>query len=358
VTAPVHTFAGAHPRPPRPPLHGGVATLISYAIAVASRPQRVIEDLERIREFSDFIMLDCGAFTIRRRGLEVDVDRYAAFAREVSRRGLVDVVVNLDVGSTIDMVRNQRTLESAVRGNAYVMWVYQPFHGERHLRRMLLRYPYVGLGTAGMDSGAHAVVRNDEVARYYVEVFRTLREHDAAAHGFAMTKPTFLLRPDLPWSTVDSSSWTSAARWGFGVLPDERDGTILQVPHPYCHVARSTNLGNRIPTTDFDRTSELLHRYNLSVREWSAMSTTETLVVSALGHYAVEDEVNARRDPAEFAATAARLRTVGLPQLADRRGCFRMVLVVGREENSTTARTAQVLRQRAFDACNTAGGPP
>ena len=77
-------------------------------------------------------------------------------------------------------------------------------------------YPYVGLGTAGMDSGAHAVVRNDEVARYYVEVFRTLREHDAAAHGFAMTKPTFLLRPDLPWSTVDSSSWTLAF-WGSGI---------------------------------------------------------------------------------------------------------------------------------------------
>ena len=68
------------------PTYNGCSTLFSYAYLAEMSPKKAIDYLERNREYSNFVILDSGVFTMRRLGLELDVERYGAFAREVAKR--------------------------------------------------------------------------------------------------------------------------------------------------------------------------------------------------------------------------------------------------------------------------------
>jgi hypothetical protein len=303
-----------------------VCSLVSYAMKAIDKPAAGFETLEAVREKSDLVILDSGAFSVRRRGKTVNLDRYGAFAAEAARKGLVEVVVNLDVGDTAEMRRNFASLRRRVSEWAYPLWVHQPFMGWDALVGAAKRYPYVGLGTAGMDTGSHAVMRGDAELKYYRAVHRILEDHGSAAHGFAMTAIDFLYDEQLNWLTCDSSTWVGTDRFGFGVVNDLVRRRSLQTPHPYVAIPRKTMRLNNIPTIRFDEIHRALRQYGLTVAEWSKLSKQEACTLVGCGYMAIGDDL-ARIRPARDEGARARLRDAGLPQLA-RSNATAVVLVV------------------------------
>jgi hypothetical protein len=283
--------------------------------------------LEKCRDAAELVILDSGAFTVRRRGAEVNLDRYGAFAAEAARRGLVDVVVNLDVGNHADMQNHFYSLKRRVRDHAYVLWVHQPFMGWDSLRTAASRYPYIGLGTYGMETGMFAVARTDTQLRFYKAADRILREHGAAAHAFATTAASFLYDPEIEWLTVDSSSWVGSDRFGFAFILDHQKRATLNVPHPYLARTRKTDLNNSIPTTRFDLVHRVLKRYGLSVDQWSKLGKREACIASGAGYVAMSDDL-ARIRGARSDEARKRLVDAGLPQLAKTNGTTVSLVII------------------------------
>ena len=334
------------------PIHPGepCGALFSYAMTLddAARGFKV---LESIREHSDLTILDSGAFSVRRRGKVVDIDRYGAFAAEAARNGLVDVVVNLDVGDTVEMRRNFHSLRRRVGDMAYTMWVHQPFMGWDSLEDSARRFPYVGLGTAGMDSGSHAVRRTDDERDYYRAAHRVLDGYQSSAHGFAMTAVPLLYDKPLHWMTVDSSTWVGSDRFGFGVIPEPRRMRALQIPHPYLAISRRTNRNNTIPTVRFDDIHNVLKPYGMTVRGWSKQSKFECCVTCGVAHMAMQDDLAVVK-PIRSDAMRKRLRDGGLAQLSTSNGtCIVLVVInkmsAGRFVGVVETRRASLEKQNA-----------
>ncbi len=303
------------------------SSLVSYAMKAIDHPAQGFKTLQACRDTSEMVILDSGAFSVRRRGKTVSIDRYGAFAAEAARLGLVDVVVNLDVGDTATMRSNFVSLQKRVGDSAYVMWVHQPFMGWDALKAMADRYPYIGLGTAGMDTGSHAVMRGEAERDYYRSAHAILKERGSAAHGFAMTAITLLFDDQLHWLTVDSSTWVGSDRFGFGVICDVPNLKGWQTPHPYMAKARKTMRLNNIPTVNFQVIHKAMKRYGVSVDEWSKMSKRDACVLCGVGFMAMGDALAIERGPRPDDARQ-RLADVGLPQLARSNGTTVVLVVI------------------------------
>ena len=324
------------------------ACLVSYAMGAIDKPSVGFSLLEACRDRAELVILDSGAFTVRRRGAKVNLDRYGAFAAEAARRGLVDVVVNLDVGNHADMQNNFYSLRRRVGDDAYTLWVHQPFMGWDSLKKAAERYPYIGLGTYGMEAGLFAVARTNTQLQFYKAADRILRDAGAAAHAFATTAASFLYDPDIEWLTVDSSSWVGSDRFGFAFILDLDECETLNVPHPYLARNRKTDLNNNIPTTRFDRVHTVLKRYGLSVAEWSALSKRDACVASGVGYMAMSDEL-ARIRGARPTTDRSRLVAAGLPQLAKTDGTT-IALVIINEMGADRFHGVVDVRERSMEA--------
>lgn len=185
------------------------------------------------------IFADSGAFSAMTQGAPVDVDEYGRWA--AAHKDRFSVIANLDVigdgeESAEGTWANQRILEET-----YGLRVLPVFHaGEpwSALDRILEQgYRYVALGgLVGRPVRA--------IMPWLVKCF-TVAEGHAAFHGFGLTswEPMF----ELPWYSIDSSTWVSGYRFGFVKLYDWKTRRLVQVPvsrhrrdaFEYAHLVRS-----------------------------------------------------------------------------------------------------------------------
>ena len=326
------------------PTYNGCSTLFSYAYLAEMSPKKAIDYLERNREYSNFVILDSGVFTMRRLGLELDVERYGAFAREVSKRNLVDVVVNMDHGSHWEMRKNFNTIRSYVKDHAYVMWVHQPIHGFDALRKMAKEFPYIGLGTFGLDNGISAILRTPEIHHYYKTCSKILKDYGATFHGFAMTAGEILLDPDIDWGTVDSSSWLAGRRWGFQMLTCKETGRKIRLPQPYSSSSRTTDGGAHLSTLPVGEAIRHLKDYGIHLKDYQKFNGNEMTALGAVSAYNLEQYAwNKRKNNDDI---CKRLRDIGLHTLAETKKPFRLVLVIGTEECRIAVKIAQKARTK------------
>jgi hypothetical protein len=330
------------------PTYNGCSTLFSYAYLAEMSPSKAIDYLERNRENSNFVILDSGVFTMRRLGLDLDTDRYGNFAREVAKRGLVDVVVNMDYGSTWQMRQNYKRIQSYVKDHAYVMWVHQPIMGLKALEEFAKESPYVGLGTFGLDNGIESILRTPAIHQYYKTCSKILVDNGCTFHGFAMTAYEILLDPDIMWGTVDSSSWLAGRRWGFQMLTCKDTGKKIRIPQPYCPSARKTDGGATVTTIPVGEAIKHLGDYGIQLKDYQKFNGNEMTALGAVSAYNLEQFVWNRRknDP----QVCARLRNIGLHTLAETKKPFRLVLVIGTEECRIAVKVAQKARTKQMKA--------
>lgn len=197
-----------------------------------------IENDESIREGFEFIikeyvskgyelMVDSGAFSVAKRDIRIDIDKYANFLLHYKDK--ITVSVNLDV-----IVQGRKTpeaLEKAAREGwenlKYLeskgLKILHTFHsGEdiKWLYRLMDGYEYFGLSRTGDVGG---------VEQRLDRVFSILCNGEGQCrwkvHGFGITSPQMMCR--WPFYSVDSVSW---AKYGiYGVIVMFKEGVFKSI---------------------------------------------------------------------------------------------------------------------------------
>lgn len=164
------------------------------------------------------LFADSGAFSAATLGTTISLAEYTAWLRDWNP--LIATAATLDViGDPQATARNTDTLHSAGLPVLPAFHIGTPFPV---LEQLCTEYRYLALG--GMvphskDSTA--------VMRWLVRCFQIAAASGTVFHGFGQTRLATIAA--LPFYSVDSSSWSSGARYGAITLWDERRCKLVSV---------------------------------------------------------------------------------------------------------------------------------
>ena len=151
--------------------------------------------------FSPRLMADSGAFSATTMGATISIHEYAAWIKTWEH--LFDSYANLDViGNAQATLDNQRRLEDMGLRPLPVFHVNEPWE---YLEYYLEHYDYIALG------GLVGIVHAKGMMPWLIKAFQMLSASQRY-HGFGMTSWEMLM--NLPWGSVDSTSWASGYRYG------------------------------------------------------------------------------------------------------------------------------------------------
>lgn len=162
------------------------------------------------------LFADSGAYSAATTGAGINLTDYTTWLRDWAP--LFTVRANLDViGDYRATERNFHELQDSGCDPLPVFHAGEPW---QILEKMCASYRYVALGgvarMASADSG-----RQKELMRWLVRAFLTGRDHGTVFHGFGVTSAS--LARDLPFYSLDSSSYSFAQRWALLYLWDARN---------------------------------------------------------------------------------------------------------------------------------------
>jgi len=148
------------------------------------------------------IFADSGAYSAESQGATIDIKEYMRWLEQEA--ACITTYANLDViGDAAATHTNQIKME---KSGFVPMPVFHAGEELKWLDRYLEKYPLIGLG---------GLVGRPKAASWswIVKVFRRARERNSPAvfHGFGTT--TFKIVADLPWYSVDSSTWGVGFRY-------------------------------------------------------------------------------------------------------------------------------------------------
>ena len=159
---------------------------------------------------------DSGAYSAYSQGAEVKVADYAAWLKTWG--DLLTTYVNLDViRDPSGTAANQRHLENA---GLRPIPVFHTGTDMKVLRDLIKHYGYIALGGMVGVPGPHAL-------KWCATCFKEARGNDVVYHGFGQTRNDVIQQ--LPWFSVDSSSWGAGHRFGQIPVWDRRKLTKVKV---------------------------------------------------------------------------------------------------------------------------------
>lgn len=137
------------------------------------------------------IMLDSGAFSVWKKGKEINIYDYI----EYIKKNNIDIYFNLDViGNTEDTMKNQKTMEEHGLNPIPVFHYGEDF---THLKSLVESgYEYIGLGGTVGKSIPKRMEFFDKCFELYPNV---------GFHGLGVTSKLLLDRYN--WKSVDSTTW-------------------------------------------------------------------------------------------------------------------------------------------------------
>lgn len=164
------------------------------------------------------LFADSGAFSAQRSGASITLDEYESWVNKW--RHVFTVYANLDViGDGAASMRNLVELEK--RGLEPLPVFHTHTEDMSVLEELCERYEYVAIG--GMVG-----YRGATIFPWLVKCHKVARKHGTGLHGFGQTSRRPL--QDLPWYSVDSSSWTTGFRYGKVCVFDAEDGCSGMYP--------------------------------------------------------------------------------------------------------------------------------
>lgn len=179
-------------------------------------------DLQRIADAADGlpveVFADSGAFSAATLGTTIKLADYAAWLKDWQH--LITTAATLDVIGDPDATqRNTTALEDM---GLRVLPVFHTGSPWDRLEKLCAQYPYVALG--GMVPYSKMT---GEVMRWLVRCSRIGAEHGTVFHGFGQTGVTAMA--SLPFYSVDSSTWSTGARYGWMFLWDESRANMARI---------------------------------------------------------------------------------------------------------------------------------
>jgi hypothetical protein len=158
------------------------------------------------------LFADSGAYSAATTGATIRLADYAAWLRDWAP--LWTVRAGLDViGDHEATARNTEALRAA---GADVMPVFHVGEPWSVLEDLCATNRYVALG--GMALYAVGAAKQKPLMRWLVRCFRIAEPHGTRFHGFGLTSAQLV--KNLPFYSVDSSSYTIGQRWGLVYLWD------------------------------------------------------------------------------------------------------------------------------------------
>jgi len=161
------------------------------------------------------VFADSGGFSAMTQGAQIDVNEYAAWIKRFKH--LFNTYANLDViGDASATLNNQHKLEDLGVEPIPVFHVSEDW---LYLKSYIEKYPYIALG------GMVPYMRyTKKIMPWIIKAFK-LAGDNAVFHGFGAT--SWEVIKDLPWYSVDSSSWGAGFRYGQVPLFDENRGKFV-----------------------------------------------------------------------------------------------------------------------------------
>lgn len=161
------------------------------------------------------VFADSGGFSAETQGVHISIGEYADWVRRWNH--LFVTYANLDViGNPVQTWENQQRLEDM---GLTPLPVFHTGSSWEHLERYIENYPYIALG--GM---VPYLRRSKDLMPWLVQCFKRA-QGKAVYHGFGAT--SWMVVSNLPWYSVDSSSWGKGFRYGQVPLFDMRRGRFV-----------------------------------------------------------------------------------------------------------------------------------
>lgn len=162
------------------------------------------------------VFADSGAFSAFTQGEPINWRDYAAWVKRW--RHLFTVYANLDViGDAEGTLTNQKRLEDA---GLSPLPVFHTGEDWSYLEQYIKQYPYIALG------GMVPYMRfPKKIMPWIIQCFKKAKGQ-SVFHGFGAT--SWKIIRDLPWYSVDSSSWGQGFRFGEVPLFDEKKGRFFK----------------------------------------------------------------------------------------------------------------------------------
>lgn len=184
--------------------------LVSYHYHRDTDLARLVSDLGSAVD----LFADSGAFSAATLGATIKLADYAEWLRQWTP--LFTVQSNLDViGDYRATAVNLDILRDAGCDPLPVFHTGEPW---RILERLCAEHRYVALGGLALHAGGGTSRRH--LMSWLVRAFRIGREHGTVFHGFGLTSASLVY--DLPFYSVDSTSYRWGLRYGMLMLWDDR----------------------------------------------------------------------------------------------------------------------------------------
>lgn len=165
------------------------------------------------------IFMDSGAFSAFTKKVEIKLDDYITFLKEI--KDDLDVYCCLDVIGDVDAT--WKNFEKMEKAGLHPLPVYHAGEDPKYLHRCL-EYDYFCLG--GMAKDSSSVLRVPFLDRAFTIICGEDGLPKSKVHGLGMT--SFELMRRYPFFSVDSTSWVLGAGMGSIFVPSfsTRDGKI------------------------------------------------------------------------------------------------------------------------------------
>lgn len=193
------------------------------------------------------VIVDSGAFSAYTSGQTIDVDTYAAWL--AGWKDVATAAFSLDViGDPVASLRNYRRLAAAGTGVPIVP-VFHAGSAARHLDALLDEGArYIGFG--GL---VEHYQKKAAVMRWAAWNLKRCADAGAAVHGLGFTASA---TRDLPFYSVDSSTWVMAGRRGFLCCFNPARGIVQQTQFRNPVSIRSRAVSLRAMGVDIRRISQ------------------------------------------------------------------------------------------------------
>lgn len=226
------------------------------------------------------VMLDSGGFSAASLGERISLADYCRYIRQNAAH--VESYANLDViGDPVKSARNLRIMRAEGLAPFPVFHVGSDW---QHLDAMLEERPEM-MALGGMVP--HLKGRQGLLRVWLAQAFARIRERSPASrvHGFGLGSSVDLI-DEFPWSSVDSSAWTSAYQFRTVDVFDEERGQYVKV---------KCTSGDDSPM----KHAALLRRYGFRPGQFypaSRFNYTDAGALAVLSVLRAEAWVNARKE--------------------------------------------------------------
>ena len=203
------------------------------------------------------VLIDSGAFTAHTSGRPIALDDYIRFLE--AHRGQFTAAFALDViGDPAASLHNYQVMRHALPAEITIIPTWHMGSAWSELAHLLSLTNYVGIG--GMVPYYR---RRDMLMRQGVRAHKMAKDAGCKLHGLGASGSTVL---QLPWYSVDSSSWTIPRRRPLVYVAD-RSGAM-----------RSVTRGNR---REVAAHADTLRRYGLNPTEFAGYGSSSSSRVGA-----------------------------------------------------------------------------